>query len=178
MARITLAEACNFDTERHSSIQKSVDDNAQLVQEVIDSIISSRAAGLDAIMSQAHAALRNSNTLETYEIEHFIMAIPLEIYAVTPALEYVGVKEDVSKMIRQRLYINARQDATGTVEDKNSEAERKVMQETLTAAANKHARSLLQSKVSAAYEAVAAFKKVLSRRMEEYQLSRYGGSSE
>lgn len=176
MARISHADVCDFDEMAYASISKSVEENSKLVDDVVASIVADYSQGLDDVMSAAREALNNKNQLTDQEIEYFILTIPLQLYYSSSAQEAVGIREDVAKMIRQRLYIEARQSASGTVEDKNTAAEKQVTQETLTAAAYTRASRMLKSKNETALEVLSAFKKVISRRMEEYQLSRFGGS--
>lgn len=176
MARINLDQASNFEKEKHEVIAAKIEDNASLVDEVVSSIVSQYSAELDSVIQQAHDALQQSNSLTDDEIDRFILMIPIQLYYSSPSQESVGVREDVAKMIRQRLYIEARQSAEGTVEDKNTAAEKAVMQETLTAAAYGRANKALKAKNEMALEVLSAFKKVISRRMEEYQINRFGGN--
>ena len=178
MARITIQDACKFDKDKHDKIEEQVNSNADLLNEVIESVVYKHSHELDTVIDAAHAALNKSHDLTDGEIEYFIMQTPIQVYYVSSAQEFIGVKEDVAKIIRQRLYTDARQEATGTVEDKNTAAEITVVQETLTTIAYKRASNILKSKITASYEILSAFKKVMSRRMEDYQLSRYGGNQE
>lgn len=176
MSRISLEEASNFDINKHKEISTRIETNSNLVDEVVNSIVSKYSDELDSVINQAHDALHNSNGLSDDEIDKFILMIPIQLYYSSPSQESVGVREDVAKMIRQRLYIEARQSAEGTVEDKNTAAEKAVMQETLTAAAYSRANKALKAKNEMALEVLSAFKKVISRRMEEYQINRFGGN--
>lgn len=178
LARITLQEACKFDKSKHIEISNSVENNAKLVDDVVNELVGQYSKELDAVIAQAHEALSHRSQLADNEIDFFILKIPMSMYYSSVAQEEMGIREDVSRMIRQRLYIDARQSASGTIDDKNTAAEAQVMQETLTAAAYKRATNILKAKNTAAQEVLSAFKKVLSRRMEEYQLTRFGGSSE
>lgn len=177
MARISLSDACQFDNSKHSEIVTAVERNASLVDDVVNELVSKYSAELDEVVKQAHDALMLRSQLTDSEIDFYILRIPMTMYYSSVAQEEMGIREDVSKIIRQRLYIQARQNASGTVTDKDTAAEAQVMQETLTAAAYKRATSVLKSKNLAAQEILSAFKKVLSRRMEEYQLTRFGGGS-
>lgn len=177
MARISHADICDFDPNAHRDISESVESNASLVDEVVRSIVSQYSSELDRVIDAAKSCLHSKNQLTDQEIEYFILNIPIQLYYSSSAQEAVGIREDVAKMIRQRLYIEARQSASGTVEDKNTAAEKHVTQETLTAAAYSRASKTLKSKNETALEILSAFKKVASRRMEEYQLARFGGGS-
>ncbi len=178
MARIDFKNSYQFDRDAHKAISETVEDNSKLLDEVVDSIVKKYSKELDDVINQAHSLLHNNNQLADQEIEYFILSIPIQLYYSSNAQEAIGIREDVAKMIRQRLYIEARQNATGTVEDKNTAADKHVTQETLTAAAYNRASRMLKAKNETALEVLSAFKKVISRRMEEYQLSRFGGSSE
>lgn len=176
MARISLEQMQQFDAAAHKTISEKVESNSKLVDDVVNSIVSKYSSELDAVMREAHDALQHSENLSDSDIERFILRIPIQLYFSSPSQELVGIREDVAKMIRQRMYIEARQSASGTVEDKNTAAEKQVMQETLTAVAYGRANKTLKAKNETAFEVLSAFKKVLSRRMEEYQITRYGGN--
>ena len=178
MARIALADACKFEKSQHEEVSKVVENNSKLLDEVVQSVVDEYCSGLDAVINEAHAALVRSRDLTDREIDNFILKLPVEMYYSSTAQEFVGVREDVAKMIRQRMYIEARQSASGTVQDKDTAAEKAVMQETLSMMAYNRAKKTIQAKNEMALEVLSAFKKVTSRRMEEYQLSRFGGSSE
>ena len=177
MARINFNDICQFEKESYNEISKTVESNSILVDEVVESIVSQYSRELDSVITKAREAINRQGELSDQEIDYFILTIPLQLYYSSSAQEAVGIREDVAKMIRQRLYIEARQSATGTVEDKNTAAEKQVTQETLTAVAYSRANKILKSKNEMALEVLSAFKKVISRRMEEYQLSRFGGSN-
>ena len=171
MARITAADAAKFDVVAHKEISSSVEDNAALIEDVINSIVSGYTSSLDALVKEIHGALERSNDLTDAEIDIFTLKLPIEQYYVAPRIETIGLKEDVANMIRQRLYIQARQDATGTVEDKNNAADKAVVQETLTTVAYKRSKNQMKAKLDASMELLSALKKVTSRRMEEYRIT-------
>lgn len=174
MARIDPLTAYEFERTKQSQIQQSVESNATLVEEVVDEIVNRYSGELDALVNDVHDVLSKHNNLENYEIDIYIAKIPVLLYYVTSAQESVGVREDVSRMIRQKLYIQARQQASGTVADKDSIAEKAVEQETISAAAYARASKKLKHKCEAALELLSALKKIISRRMEEYRVTQIG----
>ena len=115
MARIDPLTAYEFERTKQSQIHQSVESNATLVEEVVDEIVNRYSQELDALIDDVHTVLSEHSNLENYELDIYIAKIPVLLYYVTSAQESVGVREDVSRMIRQKLYIQARQQASGTV---------------------------------------------------------------
>lgn len=175
MARITHDQAAEFNVEKHKQIAVSVEDNAILVDDVISDIIQNYCSGLDTLVDKAREDMRSNGTLTNAELDWYIMTIPIEQYYTRSFQDNLSVRADVAAMVRKRLYIEARQAAEGTVEDKNTAAEKAVMQETLTQMAYTRASSIVKSRNDAAMDILSAFKKVRSARMEEAALLRYGG---
>ena len=64
---------------------------------------------------------------------------------------------------------------TGTVADKDSLAELASQEEFIVSAAYNRAYKIMKSKVENAQELLASVKKVLSRRIQEAELTRMGG---
>lgn len=174
MARIDPLNAYQFERTSQMNIQQSVESNSALVEEVVDEIVQRYSKELDELVDEVHEVLLKHNTLENYELDIYIAKIPVVLYYVTSSQESVGVREDVSRMIRQKLYIQARQAASGTVADKDSAAEKAVEQETISAAAYTRANKKLKHKCEVALELLSALKKISSRRIEEYRLTQYG----
>ena len=174
MARIDPLTAYEWDRTKQSTLQASVESNAILVEEVVDEIVGKYSAELDSLIDEVHDVLLKHQSLENYELDIYIARIPVLLYYVTSAQESIGVREDVSRMIRQKLYIQARQAASGTVADKDTIAERAVEQETLSAAAYARAAKKLKHKSEAALELLSALKKITSRRIEEYRITQFG----
>ena len=174
MARIDPLNAYEFERTRQAEIQNSVETNSILVEEVVNEIVSRYSQELDNLIDEVHKVLLDHGNIENYELDIYIAKIPVLLYYVTSAQESVGVREDVSRMIRQKLYIQARQSATGTVADKDSIAERAVEQETISAAAYARASKKLKHKCETALELLSALKKIISRRMEEYRVTQIG----
>ena len=175
MARITHEQAAEFNEVKHKDISVAVDTNAQLVNEVVAELIKNYTERLDGFIEKARDALYSNGSLTNEELDWYIMAIPIERYYTQRYQVDIEVKAEVAGMIKKRLYIEARENAEGTVEDKNNAAEKAVLQETLSKIAYDKAKALLKSKDTVADDILAAFKKVRSARIEEMGLLRYGG---
>ena len=90
--------------------------------------------------------------------------------------EQLGIRDDIAKAVYKEMYHTARasQDK-GTVADKDSLAELASQEQYIVSSAYSRAYKTLKSKVENAQELLGSVKKVLSRRMAEYELTRIGG---
>ena len=91
--------------------------------------------------------------------------------------EYLGIRDDISKTLYKELYHGTRNNLTkGTVADKDSIAELASQSEQLVNICCNRAYKILKVKIETAQELLSSCKKILTRRMNEYQLTHLGGN--
>jgi hypothetical protein len=104
------------------------------------------------------------------------MNLSTYIYFAGGTCEYLGIRDDISKAVYKEMYHTARaSQSSGTVADKDSLAELASQEEFIVSAAYNRAYKIMKSKVENAQELLASVKKVLSRRIQEAELTRIGG---
>jgi len=87
--------------------------------------------------------------------------------------EQLGIKDDISKALYREMYNTVRDSqTTGTVADKDTIAELASQTEYLTSVLYKRAYSIVKAKVAAAQEILSSVKKVISRRIQEIEITR------
>ena len=87
--------------------------------------------------------------------------------------EYLGIRDDIAKAVYKEMYHTARANqSSGTVADKDSLAELASQEEYIVSAAYNRAYRCMKTKVENAQELLQSCKKVLSRRMQEYELTK------
>ena len=170
MAKISPALAAQFDKKRYGEIVQQVDNYSDTVDEVVESLVRKYAGPLDDLIDCIKEATQAGNEVSNEELDSYILALPLQLYYTSAAQESLGLKEDTARAIRQVVYNEARDKATGTIADKDAQAEQAVEQETLVTIAYARAYKKLKLRCEAAFELQTALKKVLSRRMDELQL--------
>ena len=164
--------------KRIEKLRKKVDENSSQLQEIIDEIIKPYTKDLDEYVDFVKGIITDYKKPPTsQELDDFIMNLSVYIYYASGMQEQLGIKDDISKAIYKEMYHSARDNIDkGTVADKNSLAELASQEEALTAMLYKRAYTIVKAKVAAAQEILSSIKKIISRRMEEMQLTRIGGN--
>lgn len=159
-------------------IQDKVEEHSKLIDEIVNSIISSYCRDLDNYVLFIKSCLSDGeNPPTTDELDDFCLNLSTYIYFAGGMCEQLGVRDDIAKAVYKEIYHTARasQD-TGTVADKDSLAELASQKEFIVSASYTRAYKTLKSKVDNAQELLSSVKKVLSRRIQEIELTRMGGS--
>lgn len=161
-----------------SSIQEKVEEHSKVIDDIVDDIIQPYCKDLDKYVLFIKDCLKDGeNPPTTDELDDFCLNLSTYIYFAGGMCEQLGIRDDISKAIYKEMYHTARasQDK-GTVADKDSLAELASQEEYIVSASYTRAYKMLRSKVENAQELLGSVKKVLSRRMQEYELTRIGGS--
>lgn len=163
-----------------SSVIEEVESSGTNIKEISDKFVSSYCKDLDEIMSVISENLRDSGSMTDTELEYYIMDLANTLYFVGTAQEDLGIKEDICKSIRQRVYSKARDEALGkTVADRTAQAELAVQGETLVLSIYSRTYKKVKLRMEAGYEMLNSLKKVMNKRIAEMELSnsRYINSS-
>ena len=163
-----------------SSVIEEVESSGTNVKEISDKLVSSYCKDLDEIMVVISENLRDSGSMTDTELEYYIMDLANTLYFVGTAQEDLGIKEDICKSIRQRVYSKARDEALGkTVADRTAQAELAVQGETLVLSIYSRTYKKVKLRMDAGYEMLNSLKKVMNKRIAEMELSnsRYINSS-
>ena len=162
----------NLDISKVKNIKLHIEDNATIVEGIVDEIIQPYCKDLDRYVSFVADCLKDGETPPTTaELEDFCLNLSAQIYFAGGMCENLGIKDDISKAVWKETYNNARDDYKGTIADKNAQAELQSQQEQLTNVCFSRAYKKMKSKIDAAQELLSSCKKVLSHRMQEEQLT-------
>lgn len=159
------------------SIRENVEKNSLIIDDIVNSIISPYASSLDKYVGFIKDCLKDGeNPPTTDELDDFCLNLSTYIYFAGGMTEQLGIRDDIAKAVYKEMYHTARasQDK-GTVADKDSLAELASQEQYIVSSAYSRAYKTLKSKVENAQELLSSCKKVLSRRMAEYELTRIGG---
>jgi len=170
----------NITDENASSltkIQENIESNAGALDRIVDEIISPYCRDLDKYVRFIKDCLKDGENPPTNEeLDDFCMNLSTYIYFAGGTCEYLGIRDDIAKAVYKEMYHTARANQdTGTVADKDSLAELASQEEFIVSAAYNRAYKIMKSKVENAQELLASVKKVLSRRIQEAELTRMGG---
>lgn len=158
-------------------VQADVEEKSGIIDDIVNDIIQSYCRDLDAYVLFIKDCLKDGeNPPTTDELDDFCLNLSTYIYFAGGMTEQLGIRDDIAKAVYKEMYHTARasQDK-GTVADKDSLAELASQEQYIVSSAYSRAYKALKSKVENAQELLSSCKKVLSRRMAEYDLTRIGG---
>lgn len=165
-----------LDLAKVNSIKLHVEENSEVVDKIINEIIQPYVKDLDRYVLFIKDCLKDGENPPTdQELDDFCMNLSTYIYFAGGMCEQLGIRDDISKAVYRETYNTARDNANGTINDKNSRAELEAQQEQLVNICYNRAYKIVKSKVDNAQELLSSCKKVLSRRMNEYNLTHMVG---
>ena len=174
MGTIRLNEV---DKKAVGGIQLRVENHSDVLTDIVNDIIEPYCKDLDRYVMFIKECLHDGETPPTNdELDDFGMNLSTLIYCAGGMCEQLGIRDDISKAVYREVYNDARSALSeGTVADKDSIAELQSQQEQITNVCYTRAYRIVKAKVDAAQELLASCKKVLTRRVQEVELSRMVG---
>lgn len=164
--------ALDIDREKIDEVNERVSANSKIINGIVSEIVNKYCQPLDDYMRQIDQALISSNNVSLAQLDDFILNLPVLLYFISDSQESLGVKEDISRAVRQELFNTVREESTGTVADKDSVAELATQYETIVNIIYSRAYKRFKARVEAGYEMLASVKKVMTRRTVEMELTR------
>ena len=160
------------------NVKNSVENNSSQIQEIVEGIIKPYCKDLDNYVDFIKSILADGeNPPTSQELDDFCINLSVYIYYASGMQEQLGIKDDIARAIYKEMYHSSRDSIDkGTVADKDSLAELASQQEYLVSVCYKRAYNIIKAKVSAAQEMLASVKKVISRRMQEVEITHIGGN--
>ena len=154
-------------------LQKRIDANSDIVDGIVNRLVADYCKSLDDYMNFIKGILDDTaNPPNDRELDDFTLNIPVLLYFTGEAQEALGVKEDVAKAVKQELYNEVYDKSTGTIADKTAAAELATQNEYIAHIAYQRAYKKIKLRMEAANETLQSIKKVISRRMVEYEVAR------
>lgn len=165
----------SIQTDKIKDIQEKVENDAEKIDDIVNIIIKPYCKDLDNYVSFIRDILKDGENPPTvHELEDFCMNLSTNIYFAGGMQEQLGIKDDISKAIYKEIYHSARDNASGTVADKDSLAELASQSEYLTNICYSRAYKIMKYKIEAAQELLSSCKKIISRRIAETELTKLG----
>lgn len=170
MGQIHLDEV---DHDKVKEIQSRVEKYSDELMDIVNQIIWPYCKDLDRYVEFIRSCLKDGEEPPTSdELDDFCMNLSTLIYFAGGMCEQLGIRDDISRAVYKEVYHTARSSQeTGTVADKDSLAELYSQQEQITNICYNRAYKIMKAKVENAQELLGSCKKVLSRRMSEYELT-------
>lgn len=154
-------------------LQRRVAQNSDIIDGIVNRLVEQYCKPLDDYMNYIRECLVDPDTPPTdHQLDDFTLTLPVLLYFTGEAQESLGIREDVAKAIKQELYSEIYNQATGTIGDKTARAELATQSEMLTHIAYQRAYKKVRLRMEMGAEMLQSVKKVMSRRMQEMELSR------
>lgn len=165
------------DEDSLTKIQENIESNAGALDTIVNDIIAPYCRDLDKYVGFIKECLKDGENPPTNEeLDDFCMNLSTYIYFAGGTCEYLGIRDDIAKAVYKEMYHTARaSQSSGTVADKDSLAELASQEEYIVSAAYNRAYKIMKSKVDNAQELLSSCKKVLTRRISEFETTRIGG---
>ena len=159
--------------EKIRTVQQKVDAHSKVLNDIVSEIVKPYCEDVDNYVKWINTILADGTNPPTdEELEDMCLNLSTRIYFMSEACEQLGIKDDMSKAIKNEIYNKKRDEINGTVADKDSYAELESQQEQITNICYSRAYKIVKSKVDNAQELLQSCKKVLSRRMVSLELSK------
>ena len=171
MSIINFEEA---NPDKIESVREKVESHSEIINKIVQDIISPYCKDLDKYVEFIRDCLKDGERPPTSEeLDDFCMNLSTLIYFAGGMCEQLGIRDDISKAVYKEVYHTARAGQnSGTVADKDSLAELASQQEQITNVCYNRAYKIMKAKVENAQELLGSCKKVLTRRMTEFELTR------
>ena len=166
----------NISNEEFETIQKTIEADSEVIDKIVDDIIRPYCKDLDKYILFIKDCLKDGeNPPTTDELDDFCLNLSTYIYFAGGMCEQLGIRDDIAKAVYKEVYNSARNSTSGTVQDKNAQAELHSQEEAIISSAYTRAYKATKSKVENAQELLQSCKKVLANRMSERELTRLNG---
>ena len=164
--------ATEIESKKIELLQDRIDNNSKLINDLTNKLVADYCKQLDKYVKYIQEVLNDTEHPATAEeLDDMVMQLPVLLYFCGEAQENLGIKNDVAKAVKQEKYNEIYNELQkGTISDKTSKAELAVQSEEVTRIIYDRAYKIVKEKMNAAYELLSSIKKVISRRMSEYEL--------
>ena len=163
---------------RIAELESNVENNSKQIEEIVEGIVAPYIKDLDKYVLFVRDLLKDGeNPPTTQELEDICMNMSTYIYFASGMTEYLGIRDDIAKVVYKEMYNASRNSLTsGTVADKDSIATLRSQEEAVISAAYTRAYKVAKAKVESAQELLASAKRVLQHRIQQEQLTNLGGN--
>ena len=159
------------------SLLQRVEKNSFSIDKVVDELVAKHCSELDSYVLFVRECLLDKDRPPTAEeLDDFVLNLPVLIYWAGDGQETLGIRQSIAEAIEKEAFNVAYEAANAgknTINDKTAAAQQLSMGESITSIVYKRAFRKIKARVEIASELLTAVKKVISRRMQEYELSGY-----
>lgn len=110
--------------------------------------------------------------LSSDELERLVLRLPVLLYRLIDGTDFAALEADVIKTANRHVYATHYGNASGTIKDKEAEAELKSAEESTIVDLAKRVHNRLKSRADIAHDMLDAIKKAMTSRDVEKQTFR------
>ena len=176
----------NLDDVKINEVVNTTEENSKEFTNISDNLVKAHTEDLDKLMSDMWEDVVKNDASDII-LEKYALELSNMLYFMGQKLENIGVKDDLSKLAAKEVYneayLNAPTDEKGkkpTVAELTAVAENESKYETIMNAIYSRVYKQIKFKIDAGYDMLSTLRKIISKRMQEAQLSmipRVPGSS-
>jgi hypothetical protein len=158
--------------ERLRTIKKQVEENAEIVESIVEQIVAKYNRDLEELMIEVKSKLDLKNELTDEELEQITLKLPVFMYFSAGGIEILGVECDSAKAVKLSVFNQKYLAYEGTIQDKTKQAELLTLNEHIIETAFARAYKQLKVQLEMAEHVFSGVRKVLQKRIDEASLSR------
>ena len=167
----TAALAGEINVAEIKKLQKRVGINSETMDLVVNKLVKEHCKQLDDVMTLIQNILDSDEPASDLELDDLTLRLPNTLYFASECQEALGIREDVAKAVKMELYNEIYAQTPGTAANKTAAAEAVTQSEYLVHTAYQRAYKKVKLRMEAGYEQLQSIKKVITRRMLEYELA-------
>lgn len=174
----------NIDEEKVQELMNDTDSNVEYFNKVATETAIKYTEPLDKLMRKIYSNVVNKDATDA-QLEKYYLELTNTVYFMGDKLEQLNINGDMAKASEKEVYNNAylanqvkdseKKNKT-TVAENQAVAEQESQYEAVVSSIYDHAYKMVKFKVDAAKDMINTLRKVISRRMQEQQLSSFGNS--
>lgn len=178
MANPTLLNTT--DTDKIQNLLADTEENVAYFDSVAKNLVESETSHMDQLMRDIYTDL-NVDDIPITKLERYYLELTNLLYFMGEKLERLSTRADLSKAAAKETYnkaylANMQKDCEGknkrTIAENQAVAETSSMYETTVNNIYEHAYKMVSYKIDAGYEMVKTLSKLITRRMQETELSK------
>lgn len=162
----------DLDVNNLRTIKTRVEAYSRDIDSLVETLVRKYAKDLDDFIDETKSLLDEREDLTDADIEKIVLKVPIFLYYAGSGLETLGIESDQAKAVKLDVFNDAYLKAAGTIQDKTKRAELETMSEYVVEIAFQRAYKKLKTKVEMAVHVFSGAKKVLSKRMQDIDISK------
>lgn len=136
------------------------------ISEYVDEITKNSLTEINSLISPYINKIQSNRYISDEELRNMILDIPVVLYNLIEVQENLHIYEDISKVIKQNKFGRYRDEAKGTIQDKNNKAEELCFDDNQVIIIYQRAKNIVKNKINIAIEILNSLKKIYDERFK------------